>query len=82
MDKLKLICQIQARLSGHRDLYLLRPRVALSFNEEEIVVQYQHPLTRQAEVMVAGSLQEAARDEHRLISAIVDQLRRFKASDE
>lgn len=75
MQKLKLLMRLQAELSGQADLYELKPRAKLSFDEERLVIQYRHPLTGEAGSMVAGTVRDVQRDEKRLTAEIIQRLR-------
>jgi hypothetical protein len=79
MEKLEIIRKVQTRLSDDRDLAELKPRAALSFNEERLVVQYRHPRTGRDAVVVVGSLQELMLQEQRLLFEVMEQLKRLKA---
>ena len=75
MEKLKLLMRLQAELSGAPDLYELRPRASLSFDEERLVIRYRHPITGVAGSMVAGTVREVRQDEKRLTAEIIERLR-------
>ena len=75
MEKLKLLMRLQAELSGEPDLYELRPRACLSFDEERLVIQYRHPVTGEAGSMVAGTVRDVGKDEKRSAAQIIERLR-------
>jgi hypothetical protein len=66
---------VQTELTAHKDLFDLRPRAILSFDEEKVLIQYLHPTTGQAGSMVAGQVTDLLEDETRLMAAIIQRLK-------
>ena len=75
MEKLELLQRVQAELLNHDELFELRPRVKLSFDEEKLIVHYRHPTTGRAGSMVAGVVRDVQREERRMTAEIVQRLR-------
>jgi hypothetical protein len=48
---------------NHDELFELRPRVKLSFDEEKLIVKYRHPTSGRAGSIVAGLVRDVRREE-------------------